>query len=172
MHLQHFNPRAHAGRDSCLPGIFAPAFRFQSTRPRGARPRRPILPRRAKAISIHAPTRGATWLDGAPYDDPTISIHAPTRGATRDTKQPRISKWISIHAPTRGATSIARGSSCTISFQSTRPRGARRRTAVLRCGKGDFNPRAHAGRDSHGNVKRNYRGYFNPRAHAGRDRGG
>ncbi len=47
-----------------------------------------------QAISIHAPTRGATVIRDNSYGtDPQISIHAPTRGAT-----------ISIHAPTRGAT--------------------------------------------------------------------
>ncbi len=55
---RRFNPRAHAGRDEQNDRL-ALARKFQSTRPRGARP---IA---AKAIgetvvSIHAPTRGAT----------------------------------------------------------------------------------------------------------------
>ena len=33
-------------------------------------------------VSIHAPTRGATPLDGAVQVAPHVSIHAPTRGAT------------------------------------------------------------------------------------------
>ena len=77
-------------------------------------------------ISIHAPTRGATY-NGAKYfihcadfnprshegsDRSTgrlstvlcISIHAPTRGATWQTNEMQKSHKISIHAPTRGAT--------------------------------------------------------------------
>ena len=33
-------------------------------------------------VSIHAPTRGATWFDSVCYEDYDVSIHAPTRGAT------------------------------------------------------------------------------------------
>ena len=80
------------------------------------------------AVSIHAPTRGATSTEI--YDEATfteVSIHAPTRGATCfdefiATKQksfnPRTHTGcdikeiiavesrceVSIHAPTRGAT--------------------------------------------------------------------
>jgi hypothetical protein len=57
---QSFNPRAHAGRDT------APS----------------PTPCRSIAVSIHAPTRGATgWAEGfvAVF---VVSIHAPTRGAT------------------------------------------------------------------------------------------
>ena len=82
----------------------------------------------ASRISIHAPTRGATFSVPAlaVIDDDfnprsykrsdvhaedldicdTISIHAPTRGATLNhTKAPAM-LIISIHAPTRGATKI------------------------------------------------------------------
>ena len=77
-------------------------------------------------ISIHAPTRGATYA-GDPTDEyckfqstlpreerrachcsaariNSISIHAPTRGATRFHSVIPDSHAISIHAPTRGAT--------------------------------------------------------------------
>ena len=33
-------------------------------------------------ISIHAPTKGATYKSGYPVIDILISIHAPTKGAT------------------------------------------------------------------------------------------
>ena len=83
-------------------------------------------------ISIHAPTRGATFAQGRlhisfdeyfnshPYargdakkmcdilgiDD--ISIHAPTRGATmRLCPLNGRDGFISIHAPTRGATGLS-----------------------------------------------------------------
>ena len=102
-----------------------------------------------KAISIHAPTRGAT--DGRKIHRPTetyfnprshersdvvsvqvvavlltISIHAPTRGATDF----EVLKWkklkISIHAPTRGATIDCGVIDNWRLFQSTLPREERR----------------------------------------------
>ena len=38
---------------------------------------------RFKEISIHAPTRGATWINNIFVSVYIISIHAPTRGATK-----------------------------------------------------------------------------------------
>ena len=82
------------------------------------------------AISIHAPTRGATITIFANFIFHIISIHAPTRGATGGVLyvncvtryfNPRSHKGsdhklrtkffsmpISIHAPTRGATALVR----------------------------------------------------------------
>ncbi len=120
-----FNPRAHAGRD----------FYVFSYTPDGD-------------VSIHAPTRGATFVPRFPrarcWFQSTrprgarqkwgwqfqslfyVSIHAPTRGATPRNYRHRDCTTVSIHAPTRGATLR----------QSTTPRTRYR-----------FNPRAHAGRD-------------------------
>ena len=79
---------------------------------------------------------------------------------------------VSIHAPTRGATQMLLSRwSVGFSFQSTRPRGARR--------SGDFHhahkavvsihaPTRGATAEPHG--WRTLPGGFNPRAHAGRDR--
>ena len=100
---------------------------FQSTRPRGARPDPAARRRASAAVSIHAPTRGATHRLRAPDFPGRVSIHAPTRGATvgRNTvpgatykfqsTRPRGARQdpdevfaeiedVSIHAPTRGAT--------------------------------------------------------------------
>ena len=55
-------------------------------------------------ISIHAPTRGATFAKHLIYQIVAISIHAPTRGATLKEDRPISKQIISIHAPTRGAT--------------------------------------------------------------------
>ena len=77
-------------------------------------------------ISIHAPTRGATFIERSEVQEDLISIHAPTRGATKtldlstamqefQSTLPRGERRslattlpcvgiISIHAPTRGAT--------------------------------------------------------------------
>ena len=55
-------------------------------------------------ISIHAPTRGATYGVLRAICLLTISIHAPTRGATLNCAGTPFVSAISIHAPTRGAT--------------------------------------------------------------------
>ena len=77
---------------------------FQSTLPRGerryCRPRRYLL----RSISIHAPARGATYLDDATKEQIEISIHAPARGATHSPADHFHGIIISIHAPARGAT--------------------------------------------------------------------
>ena len=76
-----FNPRAHVGRDLCDPGRDHPA----------------------DAVSIHAPTWGATQREALGGHDGGVSIHAPTWGATTD-------RTITFDPQ---------------EFQSTRPRGAR-----------------------------------------------
>ena len=122
-----FNPRAHAGRD--LHHVERVTVR--------------------RVVSIHAPTRGATFavVDLRPAF--AVSIHAPTRGATgrgrglrcccgqfQSTRprgarpdrhrQERAGGAVSIHAPTRGATWCACSQWLSShQFQSTRPRGAR-----------------------------------------------
>ena len=80
-------------------------------------------------VSIHAPTRGATYSfidisDVHPSFNPRtykrcdfhhfviivtdtqVSIHAPTRGATINTGKYETRLRVSIHAPTRGATLV------------------------------------------------------------------
>ena len=121
-----FNPRAHVGRD----GFVAAAVAART------------------AVSIHAPTWGATVAffankalalfqstrpRGARRSTAqpgsavmNVSIHAPTWGATRyGHKLPR-ERMVSIHAPTWGATKLP-----TLQV-------------LPACG---FNPRAHVGRD-------------------------
>ena len=79
-------------------------FWFQSTRPRGARPERHTALDDARHVSIHAPTRGATFLHAISANLRIVSIHAPTRGATVTLDKFRVGSQVSIHAPTRGAT--------------------------------------------------------------------
>ena len=163
-----FNPRAYAGRDSTVRHTHS-----------------------GNGVSIHAPTRGATLLPHHCY----VSIcFNPRAHAGRDStvRHTHSGNGVSIHAPTRGATAMLYGEGkYATRFQSTRPRGARRRVHEL---AGEtvtgFNPRAHAGRDL---MRRSFcrrmmfqstrpRGArqnissegvtpkcFNPRAHAGRD---
>ena len=78
---------------------------FQSTLPRGERPKR-------------------RWHG---REMPLISIHAPARGATLYSLRSTICSLISIHAPARGATLFTVGADGSFSsFQSTLPRGERR----------------------------------------------
>ena len=104
MVLGYFNPRSHERSDK--------PFIYKALR---------------TIISIHAPTRGATPLNGILILLFLISIHAPTRGATNVKNQYVYLKYISIHAPTRGATFSAL---CVLlyppEFQSTLPREERR----------------------------------------------
>ena len=144
-----FNPRARAGRDrqaldlvgkQGYVSIHAPArgatlinfsrecarMQFQSTRPRGARPKVLVVydkavmfqstrPRGARpyyapcflfvcGVSIHAPARGATTIGGITFVLDIVSIHAPARGATFSAQGKGLPAWVSIHAPARGAT--------------------------------------------------------------------
>ena len=102
---------------------------------------------RLSAISIHAPTRGATIMtviaipvylfqSTLPQGERRfslkkevcsmeISIHAPTRGATSFVLDMTSDIYISIHAPTRGATSYRTDFGVTAVFQSTLPQGER-----------------------------------------------
>ena len=127
----NFNPRSHEGSDYFMD-----------------------MGDRFKAISIHAPTRGATLFRikytpfrvfqstlprGERRDQQhrvsqcyTISIHAPTRGATRYLVRSCKALVISIHAPTRGATSGR---------------------SVLPFAALYFNPRSHEGSDSFEDIQ-------------------
>ena len=146
--MRYFNPRSHERSDIYQRLCWEFYCEFQSTLPREERhvleqlDYEPIefqstLPREERpwtfpvvlidfAISIHAPTRGATFRYEARYTGLVISIHAPTRGATRPVtredaanklfqstlpREERLNRrkidrdqGISIHAPTRGAT--------------------------------------------------------------------
>ena len=55
-----FNPRARGGRDMPLVITSGSVRRFQSTRPRGARPRPRLRSGEVPSVSIHAPAGGAT----------------------------------------------------------------------------------------------------------------
>ena len=58
--LWDFNPRTHVGCDLLKSSTEFVPFLFQSTHPRGVRPTGGRLQARGRAISIHAPTWGAT----------------------------------------------------------------------------------------------------------------
>ena len=100
---------------------------FQFTHPGGVRLSRVKMQYKGITVSIHAPGRGATKLDGTDGQVMVVSIHAPGRGATfqsisfvclslfqfthpggvrRVKGFQMVSECpVSIHAPGRGATS-------------------------------------------------------------------
>ncbi len=141
-----FNPRAHAGRDIHLQqdvGLLAVSIHAPT---RGATHGHQTLGR-YRIVSIHAPTRGATYVVAPPSVVNGVSIHAPTRGATSVRTRSSSNLRVSIHAPTRGATCPGFATRFPLRFQSTRPRGARHFLSLDILAIGCFNPRAHAGRD-------------------------
>ena len=78
----NFNPRSHERSDSSAAALPSLLHQFQSTLPREERREWVSGMRIVDGISIHAPTRGATYSFNCLYYILTISIHAPTRGAT------------------------------------------------------------------------------------------
>ena len=122
-----FNPRARAGRDNFNSGYIVLGPAFQSTRPRGARPRPNVTRWTPTWVSIHAPARGATMrqrrdsLKDYSFNpraragrDQVILLSSssldgfnPRARAGRDYQRDDSSTTdikVSIHAPARGAT--------------------------------------------------------------------
>ena len=100
----------------------------------------------------------------------SVSIHAPARGATTMAWRIGSRGQVSIHAPARGATGVAVALTLLSAlFQSTRPRGARRRRWPRAAATTGFNPRAREGRDRPVLPSPPRRGCFNPRAREGRN---
>src|SRR5690606_18304785 len=100
-----FNPRARVGRDVMLADLPHEAVKFQSARPRGARLPAWLAPPPAAPVSIRAPAWGATSvLQGL---STAFQCFNPRARVGRD------------YAATNGGESY-------LTFQSARPRGARR----------------------------------------------
>ena len=103
------------------------------------------------------------------YIKTLVSIHAPTWGANSDDCSVELTVEVSIHAPTWGAK-LPKKMSLKISlFQSTRPRGARKKCLCKKLSGHGFNPRAHVGRESFIYKSLFFIPCFNPRAHVGRE---
>ena len=177
MALQRFNPHARAGRDPGPPprspgpcvSIHAPArdatdlglpatnipVVFQSTRPRGARPRCPVGAVCGRKVSIHAPARGATAM-GIKLQALIKFQSTCPRGARPAPHGPTSPKAPGFNPRARAGRDrpIPKGERCRSAcfnpraragrdprlltpcqepevFQSTRPRGARRSLCVL-----------------------------------------
>ena len=139
------------GRDTWPCGQKKRPHVFQSTRPRGARPKGRWRLRRPSCFNPRAHV-GRDFLFVILSNLVLVSIHAPTWGATADRRtsmlnfvfqstRPRGARrtgyWVetannvSIHAPTWGATFIRENFKGVMEFQSTRPRGARRESVDL-----------------------------------------
>ena len=168
--IASFNPRARVGRDSNQAQVDKYLTLFQSTRPRGARPREIWYGFRWAQVSIHAPAWGATRQRRAVIRDQAVSIHAPAWGATagrghwptcssrfnprarvgRDSEPMHCAKatTVSIHAPAWGATfsALRRGSRRTVSIHAP-AWGATRSITRSSQSRRSFNPRARVGRD-------------------------
>ena len=143
-----FNPRARAGRDEqgkgCAPvdyvSTHAPArgatmriplccriYKFQPTRPRGARP---VVSGRAQITASFQPTRPRGARQERPFAHLVNRVFQPTRP--------------------RGARLITHGKTCNVIIVSTHApaRGATSFASLCMSASVGFNPRARAGRDT------------------------
>ena len=142
--------------------------RFQSTRPRGARRCHAASPTCPACFNPRA-REGRDSRENGKSLPILVSIHAPARGATWQADAWYHFVMVSIHAPARGATANQRGFRGRFLFQSTRPRGARRRGQPRHNNIRSFNPRAREGRDGIDQTTLTQNRCFNPRAREGRD---
>ena len=145
--LSNFNPRSHGGSDyNDTTGN--PASLFQSTLPRGERHTCYNYKSSINGFQSTLP-RGERRTTGGFFV--FLGHFNPRSHGGSDNNsglQPLATLPISIHAPTGGATVSERRILFSSSFQSTLPRGERRRVRSLRyCGR-YFNPRSHGGSDS------------------------
>ena len=87
-------------------------------------------------ISIHAPTRGATWQTNEMQKSHKISIHAPTRGATyAQSATENVDVYFNPRSH-EGSDLRQSASTCQKSFQSTLPRGERQAADSIQARKG------------------------------------
>ena len=103
LYCYYFNPRSHEGSDKEIIQVLTLTCNFNPRSHEGSDYLSDLDADNIN-ISIHAPTRGATYTGGGVHHIRGISIHAPTRGATLPSYQCLKTYHISIHAPTRGAT--------------------------------------------------------------------
>ena len=154
-HRPCFNPRARAGRDQHGGELGLGELRFQSTRPRGARPRHSRLSDRMRTGFNPRARAGRDVIVLSSCS--VTSCFNPRARAGRDGDQgdfPGNEDNVSIHAPARGATKVDAAGLIHVQFQSTRPRGARLRGKQGQHHHCSFNPRARAGRDTIRGVER------------------
>ena len=142
---------------------------FQSTHQRGVRPATAKIPQ--KLLYFNPRTHvGCDSLGGDVCALLAISIHAPTWGATgyMSSFTNGVEKFQSTHP--RGVRHARAGVQVSQAlFQSTHPRGVRRRANDMKNKFENFNPRTHVGCDNRSNFRYHTARYFNPRTHVGCD---
>ncbi len=124
--LQRFNPRARAGRDTGEISSFTLSSEFQSTRPRGARPKCPAGHGTFAMFQSTRPRGARPKPPGRTPPGSAVSIHAPARGAT--------AAWLSKNKEDARFNPRARAGRDPTREHSSVPQAR-------------FNPRARAGRD-------------------------
>ena len=173
VHANVYTVSIHAptrGCDWIIVSVLLLLSMFQSTHPRGVRLQSTLDLNLYTAVSIHAPTRGATSASSPKPQYRLVSIHAPTRGATC---KGRYSQWrvqVSIHAPTRGATSTTLWrTKNSICFNPRTHEGCDLQRWPCMAVEVCFNPRTHEGCDFASAHVHCPDRRFNPRTHEGCD---
>ncbi len=121
-----FNPRARAGRDAQRGGDVVVGQRFQSTRPRGARPPVWYLPRSRRPFQSTRPRGARRWTLGIPTSTRRFQSTRPRGARPAATDRPAAaSRGFNPRARAGRDQINASGVGVHAEFQSTRPRGAR-----------------------------------------------
>ncbi len=166
---QNFNPRTHVGCDPALTALMTLSAEFQSTHPRGVRrtlrrttvtPTRYFNPRthvgcderrvdvpHGYAISIHAPTWGATPTDVV--SSANLAFQSTHPRGVRQSCRGHFQDFRNFNPRTHvGCDDIFRCvSPDDLEFQSTHPRGVRLILSIQEWWARNFNPRTHVGCD-------------------------
>ena len=146
-----FNPRTHTGCD-VLYYLKSVCFQtFQSTHPHGVRLLFQIMyAHQSDGFNPRTHTGCDVALFGTTAKQWRVSIHAPTRGATYlPEREPPSSMFQSTHPHGVRLLSEVGYDTPIFRFQSTHPHGVRRfRYFPPACPTASFNPRTHTGCDS------------------------
>ena len=145
---------------------------FQFTRPQGARLPQHRYNLQDQEFQFTRPQGARLAAFSLSRADGTVSIHAPARGATIASCAAPAKAKVSIHAPARGATFVQNALLFAVTFQFTRPQGARLQPVTLMPSIASFNSRARKGRDVANGFTPASISRFNSRARKGRDKRG
>ena len=149
---------------------FFPIFDFNPHSHEGSDERKSMGMAKKLSISIHTPTKGATFVGGFPFSSSGLfqstlprrerlkHILMDSRSLGFQSTLPRRERLpflrlcddhvqISIHTPTKGATCLKWYRYLLHKFQSTLPRRERRRYESSNNPNHDFNPHSHEGSD-------------------------
>ena len=147
--MKDFNPRSHEGSDDVIRQIIVDDNIFQSTLPRGERRCSSCALSAHPRISIHAPTRGATYSGVSLPEISYLFQSTLPRGERR--RLTSIGRPHSLFQSTlpRGERRIGLpAATVRVLFQSTLPRGERLIYGRQYYHSSNFNPRSHEGSDS------------------------